>query len=211
MTSSINGQPSHDYNPSPGLEKIEATVLAINADDDKRNPPETGVSDAPLKRIRNAKLYLIPASTRDPRSSHHRQREILRHPVAGIAADGAATHDVRRAEPGMAQRHAEIAGRSPIAKTCGGVRVIPPGIDTTVFRPQDKSLCRKYLDLPAGAFVIVTGGASLTDAKKMRASPFLLGSGEILSSAEKIAASVPSLPARISFKLFGARENRSMP
>jgi len=61
---------------------------------------------------------------------------------------------------------AEIAGRSPIAKTCGGVRVIPPGIDTTVFRPQDKSLCRKYLDLPAGAFVIVTGGASLTDANK---------------------------------------------
>jgi len=61
---------------------------------------------------------------------------------------------------------AEIAGRSPIAKACGGVRVIPPGIDTTVFRPQDKSLCRKYLDLPAGAFVIVTGGASLTDANK---------------------------------------------
>jgi len=52
-------------------------VLAINADDDKRNPPETGVTDAALKRIRNAKLYLIPASTRDPRSSHHRQRQVL--------------------------------------------------------------------------------------------------------------------------------------
>src|SRR5438034_4059457 len=61
---------------------------------------------------------------------------------------------------------AEIAGRSPIAKACGGVRVIPPGIDMTVFRPQDKNLCRKYLDLPADAFVIVTGGASLTDANK---------------------------------------------
>ena len=61
---------------------------------------------------------------------------------------------------------AEIAGRSPIAKACGGVRVIPPGIDTTVFRPQDKNPCRKHLDLPADAFVIVTGGASLTDANK---------------------------------------------
>src|SRR5207249_8400087 len=61
---------------------------------------------------------------------------------------------------------AEIADRSPIAKTCGGVRVIPPGIDTTVFKPQDKSLCRKHLGLPADAFVIVTGGASLTDANK---------------------------------------------
>src|SRR6266446_10364924 len=61
---------------------------------------------------------------------------------------------------------AEIAGRSPIAKTCGGVRVIPPGIDTTVFKPQDKNLCREHLDLPADAFVIVTGGASLNDANK---------------------------------------------
>ena len=61
---------------------------------------------------------------------------------------------------------AEIAGRSPIAKACGGVRVVPPGIDTTVFKPQDKSLCRKHLGLPESAFVIVTGGASLTDANK---------------------------------------------
>jgi glycosyltransferase involved in cell wall biosynthesis len=61
---------------------------------------------------------------------------------------------------------AEIARRSPIAKACGGVRVIPPGIDTTVFKPQDKNLCRKHLDLPADAFIVVTGGASLTDANK---------------------------------------------
>src|SRR5436309_850670 len=61
---------------------------------------------------------------------------------------------------------AEIAGRSRIAKACGGLRVIPPGIDTTVFTAHDKSLCRKHLDLPTDAFVIVTGGASLTDANK---------------------------------------------
>jgi homoserine O-acetyltransferase/O-succinyltransferase len=54
---------SHDYNPSAALERIEATLLAINAADDERNPPETGVTDAALKRVRNGKLYLIPAST----------------------------------------------------------------------------------------------------------------------------------------------------
>jgi homoserine O-acetyltransferase/O-succinyltransferase len=54
---------SQDFNPSAGLEKIEATVLAINAADDERNPPETGVTDAAMKRIKNGKLYLIPAST----------------------------------------------------------------------------------------------------------------------------------------------------
>jgi homoserine O-acetyltransferase len=53
---------SHDYNPSAGLEKIEATLLLINAADDERNPPETGVTDAAMKRIKNGKLHLIPAS-----------------------------------------------------------------------------------------------------------------------------------------------------
>jgi homoserine O-acetyltransferase len=54
---------SHDYNPAAGLEKITATLLAINAADDERNPPETGVTVEAIKRIRNGRLYLIPAST----------------------------------------------------------------------------------------------------------------------------------------------------
>jgi homoserine O-acetyltransferase len=54
---------SHDYDPAPNLEKIEATVLAINAADDERNPPETGVTDTAMKRIKNARMFLIPAST----------------------------------------------------------------------------------------------------------------------------------------------------
>jgi homoserine O-acetyltransferase/O-succinyltransferase len=54
---------SHDYDPSGSLERIEAMTLAIIAADDERNPPETGVTDAALKRVRNGRLYLIPAST----------------------------------------------------------------------------------------------------------------------------------------------------
>jgi homoserine O-acetyltransferase len=54
---------SHDYNPSPRLDKIEAKLLAINAADDERNPPETGVTDAAMKRVKNGQLFLIPAST----------------------------------------------------------------------------------------------------------------------------------------------------
>ena len=52
---------SHDYDPA-GLERISAPLLAINAADDERNPPETGVTEAALQRVRNARLYLIPAS-----------------------------------------------------------------------------------------------------------------------------------------------------
>jgi homoserine O-acetyltransferase/O-succinyltransferase len=53
---------SGDYDPSPDLERTQATVLAINSADDERDPPETGIMDRELKRIRNARLFLIPAS-----------------------------------------------------------------------------------------------------------------------------------------------------
>ena len=54
---------SRDYNPGPTLEKIEAALLLINAADDERNPPETGITDAALKRVKNGRLFLIPASS----------------------------------------------------------------------------------------------------------------------------------------------------
>ena len=53
---------SRDYNPSPGLERIRATVLAINSADDERNPPETGIMEREIKRLKHGRLYLIPAS-----------------------------------------------------------------------------------------------------------------------------------------------------
>jgi len=53
---------SRDYNPSPGLEKIKATLLAINAADDERNPVELGLLDREIKRVRNGRVLLIPAS-----------------------------------------------------------------------------------------------------------------------------------------------------
>lgn len=59
---------SADYDAAPGLEKIEATVLAINSTDDERNPPETGLITQAMKRVKNGKLYLILAS--DETSGH---------------------------------------------------------------------------------------------------------------------------------------------
>jgi homoserine O-acetyltransferase/O-succinyltransferase len=54
---------SHDYDAQGGLSRIEARLLAINAVDDERNPPETGVTFDAIKQVRNGKLFLIPAST----------------------------------------------------------------------------------------------------------------------------------------------------
>jgi homoserine O-acetyltransferase len=53
---------SRDFNPDIGLSKINAKVLAINSADDERNPPELGIMEMQLKKVKNAELYLIPAS-----------------------------------------------------------------------------------------------------------------------------------------------------
>src|SRR5262245_14867325 len=53
---------SADYDPAPDLEKIEAPLLLINAADNERNPPETGITETAMKRVKKATLALIPAS-----------------------------------------------------------------------------------------------------------------------------------------------------
>ncbi|MFT5534593.1 MAG: homoserine O-acetyltransferase [Burkholderiaceae bacterium] len=53
---------SRDYDPSAGLERITATLLAINSADDERNPPELGIMESALRRIKNARLLLVPGS-----------------------------------------------------------------------------------------------------------------------------------------------------
>jgi glycosyltransferase involved in cell wall biosynthesis len=106
---------------------------------------------------------------------------------------------------------AELAGRSAIAKACGGVRVIPPGIDPRVFKPHDKELCRKQIGLPADAFVIVTGGASLKDTNKNL--PWLLEQLSLLPKLGKVIVlafgegAVP-VPDRLNVRFAGGIRDR---
>lgn len=50
------------YNPAPDLKDVEAAVLAINAADDERYPPETGLMERAMQLVRNGRLFLIAAS-----------------------------------------------------------------------------------------------------------------------------------------------------
>jgi homoserine O-acetyltransferase/O-succinyltransferase len=53
---------SRGYNPAPGLSNVKAAVLAINAADDERYPPETGLMQRAMQLVCNGRLLLIPAS-----------------------------------------------------------------------------------------------------------------------------------------------------
>src|SRR6266403_329938 len=53
---------SHDYDPGPNLEKIQAQLLAINSADDLINPPELGILEREIKRVPKGRAIVIPLS-----------------------------------------------------------------------------------------------------------------------------------------------------
>ena len=53
---------SRDYDPSADLGKIKAPVMWINSADDFINPPELGIAETEVKKIKHGKFVLIPAS-----------------------------------------------------------------------------------------------------------------------------------------------------
>jgi homoserine O-acetyltransferase len=55
---------SREYDPSASLEKITAAVLAINSADDVVNPPELGLMEKLMPRVKRGKYILIPTSER---------------------------------------------------------------------------------------------------------------------------------------------------
>ena len=54
---------SRNYDPSPQLEKITAPVMYINSADDFINPPELGIAEREIKRVKNGRFVLLPVSS----------------------------------------------------------------------------------------------------------------------------------------------------
>ncbi len=53
---------SRNYDPSPQLERIAAPLLAINSADDFINPPELGIMEKLIPRVKHGRYVLIPTS-----------------------------------------------------------------------------------------------------------------------------------------------------
>jgi homoserine O-acetyltransferase/O-succinyltransferase len=53
---------SRDYNPAPHLEEIKAPLYAVNSADDQVNPPELGILEREIKRVKRGRYILIPTS-----------------------------------------------------------------------------------------------------------------------------------------------------
>jgi glycosyltransferase involved in cell wall biosynthesis len=107
---------------------------------------------------------------------------------------------------------ADLTDGSPIVRACGRPAVIPPGIDTDVFHPQQKAQCRTELGIPANAFVIAAGAASLMDSNKNIA--WLLGQLVGLPDIENVVVLLAGegdveIPKKLPVRLMGGISDRS--
>ncbi len=53
---------SRNYDPSAKLETIQAQVMYINSADDFINPPELGIAEREIQRVKHGKFVLLPVS-----------------------------------------------------------------------------------------------------------------------------------------------------
>ena len=53
---------SRDYDPSSALENIKVPLTQVNSADDFINPPELGIAEREIKRVKGAHFVLLPAS-----------------------------------------------------------------------------------------------------------------------------------------------------
>ena len=51
---------SRDYDPEPRLESITAPLTAVNSADDFINPPELGILEREIRRVRNGRAVVLP-------------------------------------------------------------------------------------------------------------------------------------------------------
>jgi homoserine O-acetyltransferase len=75
---------SRNYDPAPSLENIKAPLVAINSADDQVNPPELGILEREIKRVRRGRYVLIPISDRTRGHGTHSLPELWQQHLAQL-------------------------------------------------------------------------------------------------------------------------------
>jgi homoserine O-acetyltransferase len=70
---------SRDYDPGPGLEQIQAPLWAINFADDLINPPELGILEREIQRVKRGKAILLPRSEHTQGHQTHTLAAVWKH------------------------------------------------------------------------------------------------------------------------------------
>jgi homoserine O-acetyltransferase len=82
---------SRDYDPSKDLEKIQAPVMFVNSADDFINPPELGIAEREIKRVKRGKFILLPVSEQTHGHGTHTWAGVWKQYLAELLQESAAT------------------------------------------------------------------------------------------------------------------------
>ncbi len=75
---------SRDYDPEPKLESIKAPLIAVNSADDQVNPPELGIIEKEIKRVKRGRYILIPISDKTRGHGTHSLPELWKQYLAEL-------------------------------------------------------------------------------------------------------------------------------
>jgi len=78
---------SRDYDPSPNLERIQAPLVAINSADDQVNPPELGIVEREIKRVKHGRFILLPITDQTRGHGTHSLPAIWKQHLAALLAE----------------------------------------------------------------------------------------------------------------------------
>ena len=75
---------SADYDPAPELEKIQAPLTAVNSADDQVNPPELGILEREIRRVKRGAYVLIPTSDETRGHGTHSRPSVWKQHLADL-------------------------------------------------------------------------------------------------------------------------------
>jgi len=78
---------SWDYDPAPGLERIRAPLFAVNFADDLINPPELGILEREIKRVKCGEAVVVPAGPQTRGHGTHTLAPVWKHYLIKLLDD----------------------------------------------------------------------------------------------------------------------------
>ena len=75
---------SRDYDPSAGLERITGPLVHVNSADDFINPPELGIAEREIRRVKRGRFVLIPASEQTHGHGTHTWAALWKNELAAL-------------------------------------------------------------------------------------------------------------------------------
>jgi homoserine O-acetyltransferase/O-succinyltransferase len=84
---------SRNYDPSAGLDKIAIPVMWVNSADDFINPPELGIAEQEIKRLKNGHFVLLPASDQTYGHGTHTHAAVWQSYLQQLLSESAKPHE----------------------------------------------------------------------------------------------------------------------